>query len=58
MTRNKTLQSVATVSGLPHNLVTTIFFSKKDFPQMVMALNSSEISSSVFPLVSGRKKKV
>lgn len=29
-----------------------------DLPQMVIALNSLEISTMVFPLVSGRMKKV
>lgn len=41
-----------------YNLVSTFSSSKKDFPQTVMALNSSEMSTKVFPLVSGRRKKV
>lgn len=39
-------------------MVSSLFSSVKDFPQTVMALNSSQISSRVFPLVSGRRKKV
>lgn len=46
------------IRGPHHNLVSVLVSSAKDFPQTVMALNSSEISSRVLPLVSGKRKKV
>lgn len=39
-------------------MVASLLCCERESPQTMMALNSAEISTRVFPLVSGRMKKV